>query len=387
MGIWQYTQFRQSEISGARYLLWGFLVIYVLMMLQNTYTTKEKLIFLILMIFGVLLYLNTGINTGIKAPVYVMAVKGIDCRYLAKGFLFTIIGSIGIIMIYALMFVPDSIYLYDVRNSRGFQGLRFCFGFTNPNLFQIILFAALTFTFLVYGRRMGFRSFLISLLVYYAITYLTDSQTGFLVGIFLIVGMIIIRKSSWSGLSNVYFGIFLTGMLSMLIISILAAADIEKGFWMNHINDLISGRMNQLALYTNAQECALPYIWNWHLFSARENKNWYDLGYIQLFYYYGIIEGCCYLAFVYHAVRKAWMKKDSLGILLITGFCIYLFMEARYFTNYLTSDYLLMMSVIVLKGTTAEMDLCGDYEKTVHKYIQSGYSNKHISPIAYKNKW
>ena len=133
--------------------------------------------------------------------------------------------------------------------------------------------------------------------------------------------------------------------------------------------------MNQLELYTNTESYALPYIWNWHLFSARENKNWYDLGYIQLFYYYGTVLGCCYLAFVCFVVRKAWIRKDSLGILLITGLCIYLFMEARYFSNYLTSDYLLMVSALVLKGITLETDLRGNYEEAIHKHIQSDYSN------------
>lgn len=354
MGIWQFSQLNQNEISWIRYLLWGFLVIYVFMMLQNTYTAKEKLIFSIMMIFGLILYWCTGINTGIKAPIYIMAVKGIDCRYLAKGFLFTIIGSICFIAMYTWIAVPDSLYLYDVRSNRGFDGMRFCFGFSNPNLLQIVLFATLTFTFLIYGKRIRSRSLLLSLIVYFGITYLTDSQTGFLVGIFITVGLLIIRKSTWSKISDAYFVVFVAGFIVMLAISFLAAADIEKGFWMNHVNDFISGRMNQLELYTNTESYALPYIWNWHLFSARENKNWYDLGYIQLFYYYGIVVGCCYLAFVCHAVREAWMKRDSLGILLITGLCIYLFMEARYFTNYLTSDYLLMVSVIVLRRVTSE---------------------------------
>ena len=288
---------------------------------------------------------------------------------LGKGISFTIIGSICFIAMYTLIVVPDLFYLYDIRSNRGFDGIRFCFGFSNPNLLQIVLFAALTFTFLIYGKKMRSRSLLLILIVYFGITYLTDSQTGFLVGIFITVGMLIIRKSTWSGISDVYFVVFVAGIIVMLAISFLAAADIEKEFWMNHMNDFISGRMNQLELYTKTEFYALPYIWNWHLFSARENKNWYDLGYIQLFYYYGIVVGCCYLAFVCHAVREAWMKRDSLGILLITGLCMYLFMEARYFTNYLTSDYLLMVSVIVLRRVTSETVLWGEYEEKIHKYI------------------
>lgn len=375
MGIWQYSQFTLADLSLIRYLLWGFLLIYVFMMLQNTYTIKEKLLFFIMMVFGVILYFKTGINTGIKAPVYIMAIKGGDCRYLAKSFLITIVGSVCIIVMYALLAAQDALWLSDVRSNRGFHGMRFCLGFSNPNLIQIVLFAALTFAFLLYGRSMRSRSLLAILIVYFGITYLTDSQTGFIVGAFVTVGLIVVRKITWSRISDVCLFVFAAGISGMLLISILAAANIEKGFWMNHINDFISGRMNQLELYTNTESYALPYIWNWHLFSARENKNWYDLGYIQLFYYYGTVLGCCYLAFVCFVVRKAWIRKDSLGILLITGLCIYLFMEARYFSNYLTSDYLLMVSALVLKGITLETDLRGNYEEAIHKHIQSDYSN------------
>ena len=74
------------------------------------------------------------------------------------------------------------------------------------------------------------------------------------------------------------------------------------------------------------------------------------MGYIQIFYYYGIVMACCYLGFVIYAVNQARRKRNSLGIVLIMGLCMYLFMEARYFSNYLTRDFLLMISAGVMWG-------------------------------------
>ena len=76
--------------------------------------------------------------------------------------------------------------------------------------------------------------------------------------------------------------------------------------------------------------------------------------------------GAVYLIFVVNAVEKARRKKDSLGMVLIMGLCIYVFMETGYYSNYLTRDFLLMTSAVVLWG---------DYEETIHKHIQPDYSN------------
>ena len=63
---------------------------------------------------------------------------------------------------------------------------------------------------------------------------------------------------------------------------------------------------------------------------------------IYIFYYYGIVISLIYISFIINAVNRARKRNDSLGMVLITGLSMYLFMETGYYSNYLTLDFLLM---------------------------------------------
>lgn len=341
------------EFAARRILLWGFFFIYVLAALRNKYSQKEKLVFSVTMLLGGLLYLHSGINTGIKAPVYIFALKGMDQKKVFRYMLITMLSMFGVIFLLALRFDFGTLYIYDIRKNRGFDGLRFCFGFSNPNMFQFALYGALSYAIYIERDRMNGKRLACIMAVYMGISFFTNSRTGMLVAVFTSMGVFLISKletQKYKYIVQIYESAFVCMLVFFLAISFLAAMDVEKGFFLNAINKFISERMNQLGFYTKDEIYALPYIENWTLFSGRGNKNFYDMGYIQIFYYYGIVEAVCYLAFVVYAVHQAQKRGNLLEIVILMGLCMYLFMEARYFSNYLTRDFLLMVSAGVVWG-------------------------------------
>lgn len=64
----------------SRFILWGFLAVYAAIALMEHYSRREKLIYGALLLFGVMLYINSGLNAGIKAPIYLCALKNVDVR-------------------------------------------------------------------------------------------------------------------------------------------------------------------------------------------------------------------------------------------------------------------------------------------------------------------
>lgn len=339
------------EVPGKRIVLWGFFILYLLTALRNKYSWKEKIVFAIMVLLGGLLYIQSGINTGIKAPVYILALKAIDIKKLFRYMVITMLSMFGVIFLLAIFFDFGTLCFYDIRKNRGFGGLRFCYGFSNPNMFQISFYGALSYIFVAYGDRVNWKKWACIMVVYMGISFFTNSLTGMLVGAVTGIGVFLISKARNRHLPNILMGALVCMLVFYIVVSFLAAMDVEKGLLMNAINKFISGRMNQLQLYTNNEIYALPYMENWTLFSSKSHKNFYDMGYIQIFYYYGIVMACCYLAFVIYAVNQARRRRDSLGIVLIIGLCMYLFMEARYFSNYLTRDFLLVVSAGVMWGT------------------------------------
>lgn len=342
------------EFAAKRIILWGFFLIYLLTALKNKYSGNEKKIFFIMMLLGGLLYIHSGINTGMKATVYIMALKEIDIRRLFRYMVITMLIMFAAIFVLAIFFDFGMLYLYDKRENRGFGGLRFSLGFSNPNLLQIAFFGTLSYVFLICGDRISWKKWTCIMAVYMGVSFLTNSLTGMLVGGFVGISVLTVSKVKIRFCPELLMGAFICMLAFFIVVSFLAALDVEKGLLLNAINEFTSERMNQLQYYTNNEIYALPYMKNWTLFSSRSNKNFYDMGYIQIFYYYGIVLACCYLAFVIYSVRQAQRKKDALGIVLIMGLCMYLFMESQYFSNYLTRDFLLMVSAGVMWRTDEE---------------------------------
>ena len=339
----------QVTLPFSRYILWLFTLFYAAVAAVRHYSKKAKIIFVILMVFGSLLYINTGLNKGIRAVFYLYALKGVNMRKYYKSVLTVLVVSSMFFAVLSILRVLENFTITDVRNDRGFNGVRYSFGYENPNRTMAVIFLALICELILYHEKQPWYAYLAVIGVYLLLYYFTDSRTGFMVGAAVVVGILCVRFIHWDGWTGVVFVVFIMALITMLTISVLAACRVEND-WMLTINHFISGRMNQLEKYPCDTKYALPYIENWYLFGDGSNHNDYDMGYIQVFYYYGIVPAVCYLSCVIGAAVKAWKDGESWKLVVLVGLCVYLFMESVYFSNFVPVDFLLVFSVSVLWG-------------------------------------
>lgn len=343
MGMCQY------EIPIKRFVLWGFFCVYLMEVCTNYYSRKEKGVLMVCIFIGILLYVNSGINTGIKAPVYIAALKKIDIKRLLKWMLVTMcMMTVGIIAA-SLVFNFGNLSIYDYREDGFFKGIRYSLGFANPNVLQFLIFVMFSYYLLLYGRKISLKQYTALGLVFFLFFSLTYSKTGFAIGISVFIAAIVMHLVRWQKWCKFWLIMFVIEIAIFLIISFSAAMQLN-GSIMEVINEIISGRMDQLWHYTNGKQYLLPYIDSWRMFSARINKNVYDMGYIQMFYYYGIIPACCYLMFLFYSMYCAAKQKNEYGCLVLAGLSCYLFMESLFFSNYLTMDFLLMSAAMCVWG-------------------------------------
>lgn len=362
------------EIPGRRAVLWIFLLVYGVMLCCSHYTKTEKLLLIALLFVGAMLYCASGINTGIKAPIYIFALKEIDIKRLYHRMTQTLIGVMSGVIIANLTAGAGTSFVEDIRPSRGFEGIRYCLGFSNPNRFQIIVFSVMIYVLWIWHDKLTIPLRILIGGLYVMSCILTDSKTGLLLGIFIYVLSWLITYIPWKQWCHVFtIGIYCT-VLCCLTISILAAMGIRGGI-MDIINYFISGRMNQLLLINNEEIHLTADIRNWTLFSSQLHKNVYDMGYIQIFYYYGIVPAVCYLLFVLYAVYTAWKRKDIVGSMAIWGFSLYLFMEAAFFSNYLQSDFLLMSAAGVVMWGKKEIEKASVTASNIQFWHRSQFSS------------
>ena len=82
---------------------------------------------------------------------------------------------------------------------------------------------------------------------------------------------------------------------------------------------------------------------NWRLFSRPENIKYFDLGYVRLFYWYGIVPAAAYVAMYALLLRECYRRKDPFGFLMLLSFALYTTLEAHFISVYLGRNYALFL--------------------------------------------
>ncbi len=347
LGILQMCQY---EISPRRFILWGFFVVYLAVACTNHYSRTEKVTLVLCLVMGVLLYMSSGINTGIKAPVYVFALKEINIKKLFQWMLAALIAVTVGIMAASLFWDFGKRSVEDYREGFLFLGTRYSLGFAHPNVLQFLMFSMLSYCLLLYGERMSLLQYVILGTGYAALFGVTYSRTGFIVGGLILVLAVLFRFCGLQRYSRGLLTAYVLLITLFFVFSIAVAAEVRGIRMIEIVDDMIGGRVSQLDIHMGDMQSALPYVSNWRLFSSYVNKNMYDMGYVQIFYYYGIIPAICYFVFLFYAFGRGVARKDKFGCLVLAGFSIYLFTESLYFSNYLTRDFMLMGAAAVWYG-------------------------------------
>ena len=96
-------------------------------------------------------------------------------------------------------------------------------------------------------------------------------------------------------------------------------------------------------------------VQTWRLFSRPENNYFFDLGWVRLFYWYGIIPGCVLALAIAAMLVFFYKKNDYLAIALIASISLYTVIEAHVISVYLARNYLLFLAggawCMMLKGS------------------------------------
>lgn len=346
------------NIPYSRYILWGLFGCYLLVAAGQIFEKRntDKIIILVIAeIIGVLVYANTGINTWIKAPVYIYALSGIQKKkYCKMSFAIIVIVSVIVCILNTFWDVGNTYLISDA--SRGINGKRYSFGYINPNRFMGIMIMAISFFILAYSSQMSLKVYVALAIVHYIAYVLTDSRTSLIIGEFIIVAAYIAQKEINKKIksADILLLIFVLGIFVMTLISLMSASGVENRT-IYIIDKLIADRIRQLGEYTDLEEYALGYVQNWKIFGSRMNKNSYDMGYVGLFYYYGVIPAICDLVFMMYCAIKAWKNDRTVELVVMIGASVFLFMESLYISNYMPLHFSMLVCAMQLGNEQSDL--------------------------------
>lgn len=310
-------------------------VLFGVKLLCSRYRVREWLWIVGFGIIAGLCYLASGRDEAVRLVVFCAAFQDVDLKKALKlTFWFTLAGCLALMGL-AATGLFGNMYIID----EGDRGIRYCFGLGHPNAFYCMFWVLVTLGIYLYHERMR--------LVHYGmlaalgvLLYLpTNSRTGILMLFFTLVFAVVltygkgIRESRWIYLLGI------GGFLLCVGLSVWIACYERYQGPFYPFDRIFTGRITSMNNWTDGGGI----VANWRLFSRPENVKYFDMGYVRLFYWYGIIPAAVFLAMYARTMWECRRRKDYAGFLLLTSFALYTMLEAHFVSVYLGRNYALFL--------------------------------------------
>ena len=327
-------------------------VLFGMALLTTYYSWKEWLTIILFGILGTVSYLVTGRNEIIRIIVFVAACKKMNMKQVMKVLFWTTLAGCIVIMTSSLIGLFGEISVTQIYEATGNPDTRYTFGFGHPNSLYCMLWVLMLLGMYVYSDKMKWYTYLCLMIGSIGLYLLTKTAMGTLIAIFsifvaaLFQYIPIFRKSKLIR--------FLSGMgaFSCFGVSILGAANaqlVSDYYWSRDfsakakfyvwLDKFLTGRLQTLACTVNSE--ATLKTWRW--FSTPESTYYFDLGWVRLFYWYGIIPAVIFLLVILYLLYYCFKKNDYMAAVMILSITIYTVVEAHFVSVYIARNYLLFL--------------------------------------------
>lgn len=315
------------------------------------YDKKEYAVIAAFLVLGAISYFVTGRNDIVRIVMFLAACKNVDMQKCMKlVFYMTLTGCL-IIMFLSFFGIGGGIALTQ-DYGRGSVETRYTFGMGHPNALQCMVWALTVLALYLYGEKWKWYGYTAALAVNIGFFFLTDSKTSLAAGVFAVGFTWIICKCKGEKIIKLCGIGSILVTVGSIILSILVACKahyvyeydwgIDKSktaYAYKVLDNILTGRMRSLC----DNERWEGTISTWKLFAEPANNYYFDMGWIRLFYWYGIIPGLIVAAVILIWMIQCYRRKENMVLMIIVSIAVYTVFEAHMVSAYIGRNYLLFI--------------------------------------------
>ena len=357
-----------NPIEG--YLFRVTFLLFACKLMLTRYERREWVFLILLEGIGFISYRITGANDIIRIVTFVAACKGIPLKEMLKyTFYVTLAGCLAIVALAVTGIYGDisltQAFGHEAAETTRYIGeeaaeeTRYTLGMGHPNALSCMFFMLVALGAYVWFDRMKWYSYLFLLLLDAGVYLLTKSKTSMLITAAFLFGAFLMSRVKKLQKMTFFYVCGLLVFVLCIAFSVDAAVCAQRVrdaqwneffYWdprdnahivaLGRIDRHISGRIISLTDSDNNDGM----IQTWSAFSCENNMNYYfDMGWVKLFYRYGVIPGGLYVAANLALLWQLWKRRDACGLVLFVLFAVYTVVEAHLISVYIGRNYLLMM--------------------------------------------
>ena len=316
--------------------------------LIQKHSKKEWLVILLVWGFTFVCYRISGRNELLRFSTFAMAARDIDLKK-AMRFIFDVsLAGFTLIVLMSLVGVMGDISAVADFGRENAQELRYVFGFGHPNTLYGCAYTLILLWIWIYGKKAGVWQFLVLLAVNVVLYFVTFSRTSLIIGMFTLLMAVIVRfAGKLKELAATYILAGLITPVACAAFSVWASiiAYIPRYVYRNQndlklwrIDELLNNRIQNLYRGNNRHAGAFE---TWKLFSDRLSTEYFDMGWVRLFYWYGIIPGILICLLVVVILYICYKKRDLQTPVVLISLSIYTIIEATFVSVYIGRNFML----------------------------------------------
>lgn len=311
-------------------------VLFGIKLVCSRYSLKELIWIGFFGVIAGLCYLASGRDEAVRLVVFVAAFQDVDVKKALKlAFWLTSAGCV-LLMLLSITGLYGNLYIMDEYDQMNL----YCFGLGHPNAFYCMLWALMTLGIYLYHERMKWWHYGLLAAVGMVFFVFTRSKTGILLLLFTV--MLTMVMEYWEGIRETKW-IYIAGICGVLMLVLFsvwfACYTSYEGPFYPLVDRILTGRITSM----NTWEDNGGVIYNWRTFSRHENTKYFDLGYVRLFYWYGIVPGILSVATVLLLIWNCYKRKDGMTFMMLLSFAVYTMIEAHFISVYLARNYALFL--------------------------------------------
>ena len=305
--------------------------------LTTKYDRRELLWLLGALLLGVVSWRFSGRNELLRFTVFVAACRDIHKRTILKVMFWVTTFGCAVLALLSVTGVYGTLKLTD-DFGHGME-TRWCFGLGHPNACHCMAAMLCILALYLWLDRFRWFHYLWFALFNVVLYGRTKSNTGFAILSFALLLSALLHYSRRFRESAFPYVCAEAAFALALAFSVSAAVFGLSDPLLARLDGPLTGRIS--ALYDTIFHEGTLYTWT--LFGARRNQYYFDMGWVRVVYWYGVIPAIILFALIFAFLRQIRRNRDSAAVMMMTCFIIYTVVEAHLVSVFLARNYALVV--------------------------------------------
>ena len=306
-------------------------------------TMAEDIVFAIGVLIGALSWRFGGRNDLLRIVIFLRAAGTVSVpRAMKVTFVSSVLGCLGLV---GLAFAGIQGHLYQTYDYGHGVETRWDLGLGHPNSLHCMAAMLLIFGLYLFEKKMKLYLYVLLGVGNVLLYGLTRSNTAFAISMLALMLSLLLHYGRKLAAGNAVYFLGELFLFGGLLFSVFCGIYRPSGHWLlEKLDHVLTGRIS--SLWTTTFHEGTLSTWKW--FGQRLNVCYFDLGWLRVVYWYGVIPALVIIGLTFALLEHARKTRDKAAFLLLLCFGLYTVFEAHLVSAYIGRNYALFIAALYL---------------------------------------